>query len=83
MKTANIKTMNNITLDKARKGNLITIVNLPGGEINAQLIRIGITEGETLLCLQRLPGGTIILQKNRQEIAVGYDLAKKIKIILQ
>ncbi len=82
MKTANIKTMNNITLDKARKGNLITIVNLPGGEINAQLIRIGISEGETLLCLQRLPGGTIILQKNRQEIAVGYDLAKKIKIIL-
>ncbi|MGK9477976.1 FeoA family protein [Melioribacter sp. OK-6-Me] len=75
--------MNNITLDKARKGNLITIVNLPGGEINAQLIRIGISEGETLVCLQRLPGGTIILQKNRQEIAVGYDLAKKIKIILR
>lgn len=75
--------MNNITLDKARKGNLITIVNLPGGEINAQLIRIGISEGETLVCLQRLPGGTIILQKNRQEIAVGYDLAKNIKIILR
>ncbi|MGK9369451.1 FeoA family protein [Melioribacter sp. Ez-97] len=75
--------MNNITLDKARKGNLITIVNLPGGEINAQLIRIGIAEGETLVCLQRLPGGTIILQKNRQEIAVGYDLAKNIKIILR
>ncbi|AFN75883.1 FeoA family protein [Melioribacter roseus P3M-2] len=75
--------MNNITLDKARKGNLITIVNLPGGEINAQLIRIGISEGETLACLQRLPGGTIILQKNRQEIAVGYDLAKNIKIILR
>lgn len=71
------------TLDKAKKGTPVTILSLPKGELKVQLIRLGITEGETVRCLERLPGGTIILQKNRQEIAVGYDLAKNIKVILQ
>lgn len=74
--------MNNITLDKAKKGNPVTIVNLPAGNIKSQLIRLGITEGDTVKCIERLPGGTIVLQKNRQEIAVGFDLARKISVIL-
>lgn len=69
------------TLDKVRKGTYFTIVNLPSGVLKVQLIRIGITEGTKVYCLERLPGGTIILQKNRQEIAIGYDLAKEISFI--
>lgn len=75
--------MNKLTLDKAKKGNKIIIVNIPSGNIKDQLIRLGITEGDSVICSERLPGGTIVIKKNRQEIAVGYDLAKKIKIILQ
>ncbi|MCX7797346.1 MAG: ferrous iron transport protein A [Melioribacter sp.] len=75
--------MNKITLDKAKKGNKIIITNLPPGDLRAQLIRLGITEGDSVVCSERLPGGTIVIKKNRQEIAVGYDLAKKIKITLQ
>ncbi len=75
--------MPNSTLDKAKKGKIVTIVNLPSGNIRSQLIRLGLTEGGTIKCLERLPGGTIVIQKNRQEIAVGYELAKKIKVILQ
>lgn len=75
--------MSKITLDKARKGNKLIIVNLPSDNLKVQLIRLGITEGDSVICAERLPGGTIVLQKNRQEIAIGYDLAKKIKIILQ
>jgi len=71
------------TLDKAKKGNPITVVKLPSGNIKSQLIRLGISEGDTLKCVQRLPGGTIVVQKNRQEIAVGFDLAKKIHVIIQ
>ncbi|MBM4170313.1 MAG: ferrous iron transport protein A [Ignavibacteria bacterium] len=74
--------MSNSTLDKAQKGRLVTIINLPFGELRAHLIRLGITEGDSIKCIERLPGGTIVIQKNRQEIAIGYDLAKKIKIIL-
>jgi ferrous iron transport protein A len=72
--------MINDTLDKSKKGLFIVIVKLPDGNYKSQLIRMGISEGDTLKCLQRLPGGTIVVQKNRQEIAIGYDLAKKIKV---
>ncbi|MBV6511863.1 MAG: ferrous iron transport protein A [Ignavibacteriales bacterium] len=67
------------TLDQVKKGNFITIMHLPSGTIKVQLIRIGISEGDKVLCLERLPGGTIVIQKNRQEIAIGYDLARQIK----
>ncbi|GMU85696.1 MAG: hypothetical protein AMXMBFR48_09380 [Ignavibacteriales bacterium] len=67
------------TLDQVKKGNFITIMHLPSGNIKVQLIRIGISEGDKVFCLERLPGGTIVIQKNRQEIAIGYDLARQIK----
>jgi ferrous iron transport protein A len=76
-------TMDNLTLDKVRKGKFFTILTLPGDNYKIQLIRLGLSEGESVKCIERLPGGTIVIQKNRQEIAVGYELAKKIKVILQ
>lgn len=74
--------MNKITLDKARKGSYVTILALPSGVVKVQLIRLGITEGTRVFCMERLPGGTVVLQRNRQEIAIGYDLARKIEINL-
>lgn len=72
-----------LTLDKAKKGFSLMVTKLPTGEIKSQLIRLGIGEGDLLKCIQRLPGGTIVVQKNRQEIAIGFDLAKKIKISIR
>lgn len=74
--------MENKTLDKIKKGDFLTVVKLPPGLFKIQLMRLGILEGDKLFCLERLPGGTIIIQKNRQEIAIGYELAKQIKINL-
>jgi Fe2+ transport system protein FeoA len=75
-------TQPNLTLDKIKKGKLAKIKTLPNGIEKIYLIRFGICEGSDVFCLERLPGGTIIIQKNRQEIAIGYDLAKKIFISL-
>jgi ferrous iron transport protein A len=72
-----------VTLDKAKKGHSLIVTKLPPGEIKSQLIRLGIGEGDLLKCIERLPGGTIVVQKNRQEIAIGFELAKKIKISLR
>jgi ferrous iron transport protein A len=69
-----------ITLDQVKKGSNLTILYLPSDLFKIQLIRLGITEGTKVHCLEHLPGGTIVIQKNRQEIAIGYDLAKKIII---
>jgi len=68
------------SLDKAVKGTYFIIADIPHGLHKVQLIRLGISIGDKIICLQRLPGGTIIIQKNRQEIAIGYHLAREIKI---
>ena len=59
-------------------GSWVRIVAIPPGTIRAQFIRLGLGEGERILCLERLPGGTVILQKNRQQIAIGHQLSREI-----
>lgn len=71
----------NITLDKVKKGTTIKIIRIPQGDSRIQLLRMGIIEGDKIICLERLPGGTVVIQKNRQEIAVGHSLAKQIMIL--
>lgn len=58
----------------------VTILALPSGVVRSQFIRFGISEGETVECLERLPGGTIVIRKNRQEIAIGRQLASQVLV---
>jgi Fe2+ transport system protein FeoA len=66
----------------ARAGQWLKIHTLPQGILRAQFIRFGIHEGERVLCIERLPGGTIVIQKNRQEITIGHTLAKQIYVVV-
>lgn len=68
-----------MTLDKARRGQIISIISLPD-MVRAQAIRFGLTEGTQAVCEEVLPGGPVILRKNRQEIAIGRRLAEKIAV---
>ncbi len=67
-----------IPLHKIKKGSRVWIVQMPEGKRKNQLIRLGISKGEFFRCLERLPGGTIVIEKNRREIAIGMMLAKSI-----
>ena len=71
-----------IALDKAASGQWLKIKSLPTGESHPQFIRLGIHEGQRVKCLERLPGGTIVLQKNRQQVAIGHTLAKNIMVVV-
>lgn len=51
---------------------------LPKGGMRTQFIRLGLHEGEKVTCYERLPGGTIVLQKHRRQIAIGERLAREI-----
>jgi Fe2+ transport system protein FeoA len=70
-----------IPLTSVTRGKRVRVVEIPEGRTKAQLIRLGILQGEFIKCLQRLPGGTMLIEKNRQEIAIGVALAKVIKVI--
>ena len=67
-----------LPLHKIHKGSRVWIVKVPDGKAKSQLIRLGFSKGEFIRCLERLPGGTVVIEKNRREIAIGMSLAKSI-----
>jgi Fe2+ transport system protein FeoA len=67
-----------VPLHTIPKGSRVLIVEVPEGKGKSQLIRLGILKGEFIKCLERLPGGTMVIEKNRREIAIGMTLAKTI-----
>ncbi len=69
-----------IPLHQVSKGSRLIILDIPEGRAKAQLIRLGVVKGEFIRCLERLPGGTIVIQKHRQEIAIGVALARTIVV---
>ena len=69
-----------MTLDQARKGSFVRILSIPDAGHRALLIRLGVGEGARVRCGERLPMGPLVLQHGRQEIAVGRNLARRIRI---
>jgi len=71
-----------IPLHTARAGQWLRIHFVPPGISFAHFVRVGMHQGERVRCLERLPGGTIVLQKNRQQLAIGRSLAEKILVVV-
>lgn len=69
-----------MTLNTLTKGMRGRIDRLPAGDIRSQFIRLGLVEGAVVSCLEKLPGGTIVLEFSRQEVALSGDLARSITI---
>lgn len=67
-----------MTLDKGKKGQRLKVVSIDNDLVRAQAMRFGISEGEIVICEEILPLGPIVVRKNKQEIAIGRGLAKKI-----
>lgn len=74
--------MSDMKLSALRKGGRARIAMLPVGEIRSRFIRIGLMEGAEVSCLERLPGGTIVLVFHHQEVALSGDLASTIEVNL-
>jgi Fe2+ transport system protein FeoA len=70
-----------VPLHTISKGSRVHIVKVPEGKWKNQLIRMGILKGEFIKCLERLPGGTMVIEKDRREIAIGMTLAKTILVV--
>lgn len=51
------------------------------GESRSQFIRIGLMEGAIIECLERLPGGTLVIGQSRQEFALSANLADSITVM--
>ena len=71
-----------MTLDSVKRGQYFKINSIPNETVRAQAIRFGISEGEWLSCEEVVPAGPIVIRKNRQQLALGRQLAKEISISL-
>ena len=71
---------NQTTLDRMKRGKMCCIKSLPQGMVKDQTIRFGLTEGKEVTCQAVIPGGPVVLEVDRQEIAFGRNLAKQIVI---
>ena len=69
-----------MTLDEAKRGDQIEIVQIKDDLVRSQAIRLGISEGSRMLCAETVPAGPVILKNRKQEAAVGQKIAHKIKI---
>ncbi len=69
-----------IPLIDVKMGQSLRIHSLPEGKLRTYFLRLGISEGDVALCYERLPGGTVVLKKNRQEVAIGHKLAGQILV---
>jgi Fe2+ transport system protein FeoA len=74
------KKENKTDLSAIVPGDKVLIKHIPESEYKSQLLRLGLYEGQTIECISKLPGGTMVLGVNRQELALGKKLTNIIAI---
>ena len=67
-------------LSQVLPGQKFIIYSLPQGKVHAQIIRFGIDEGTEVECVEVIPGGPVVIEHKRQEIAIGRKLAEAIVV---
>ncbi|MCF8002296.1 MAG: ferrous iron transport protein A [Halanaerobiales bacterium] len=71
-----------MTLSDITKGKNFKIKHIADDMVRLKSLRMGISEGSSLNCNQKIPGGPVIVKHNYQEIAIGRKLADNIEIEL-
>lgn len=69
-----------MTLDNVTRGQRIRILSIACASVQSQIIRFGLGVGETCVCQESVHKGPVVLRKNRQEIALGRQLASAIEV---
>jgi Fe2+ transport system protein FeoA len=68
------------SLADARAGQYFTVTAVDDERARVTCLRFGMAEGACVQCVARIAGGPIVLKSGRQEIAVGRELAKRIRV---
>lgn len=67
-------------LTDVKRGQEVCITCIDDEGLRTQLIRFGIAEGSRIRCLEKIPLGPCMIRHNRQELAFGRDVARKIRV---
>ena len=67
-------------LSEVKRGQSVRIERIEDESCRSQLIRFGITEGSCVECLEKIPYGPCMIRLNRQELAIGREAARCIRV---
>lgn len=67
-------------LTDIKRGERVHIQCISEEGLRTQLIRFGITEGSAIQCLEKIPFGPFMVRHNRQELAIGREMARQISV---
>lgn len=69
-----------MSLSELKRGQKATITEVPEGEVRHKLLRFGLAPGAKVCCHAKPPLGPVVVRFGSQEIALGRDIAKKVKV---
>lgn len=67
-----------MNLKSIKAGDKIVLTSIPD-DLVSDLLRLGVSNGDTLVCVSSIPAGPVILQQDLQEIAIGEQLSRQIQ----
>ena len=71
------------TLNELQVGQKAVITDILDTDIATQAFRLGISVGELVCCLARVPAGPVVIQRGGMELALGQALCYQIEVQLQ
>lgn len=69
-----------MSLSDLRRGQVVQVLQIPDETVRIQLLRFGITPGSRVRCHTKLPFGPVVVKYGGQEIAVGRQVARGIRV---
>lgn len=70
------------TLNDIKIGQTVIIKEIRDLDIETQALRMGISPGEQVVCLARIPAGPTVIQRGGMELAIGKTLCRQIEVEL-
>lgn len=67
-------------LSELRRGQVATVAHIPEEQLRVQLLRFGIIPGSQVSCHTNIPFGPVVLRYGGQEIALGREIARRIRV---
>lgn len=71
------------TLNELHVGQKAVIKDILDTDIATQAFRLGISQGEQISCLAKVPSGPVVIQRGGMELAIGEALCHQIEVELQ
>ncbi|MDI6602348.1 MAG: FeoA family protein [Thermoanaerobacteraceae bacterium] len=69
-----------MTLADVKAGQTLEIVDIKDTDVKIKTMRLGIGEGSSIKCIEKISNGPVVIKSRMQELAIGKKLAERIVV---